>query len=127
MKIKKYLLGIIVAILCTFILAQNMSYAKSISPIYLGVTEIRTLSTPNIGYAIGDPKSNGSDPATARAAKIWNIVKYTTESSNDPTEGNYYCVKAGVGFSDTHKRATYNLAFDLKTEREEIAKHATVL
>ena len=28
MKIKKYLLGIIVAILCTFILAQNMSYAK---------------------------------------------------------------------------------------------------
>ena len=90
------------------------------TPIYLGITELRTLNTPNLGYSIGEP-------GREKSAKIWNIVKYSTESSNDPTETNFFCIKAGVGFSDTHKRAKYDIFYDMKTQRKEIAAQNEVL
>ena len=36
---------------------------------------------------------------------------------------NIYCIKAGVGFSDTHKSATYNIFYDMKTERTTIPEN----
>ena len=86
------------------------------SSMYLGVTELMTEDTPNMGYAIGEPGNGG--------AKLWNIVKYSSSTSNDPTEINAYCVKAGVGFSDTNKRETYDTFYDMKKEREIIKTKA---
>lgn len=92
--------------------------------VYLGITELRTNGTPNMGYAIGDPNTNGE---TGSAAKIWNIVQYSTATSTDPTESNFYCLKAGVGFSNVNKRATYNIFFDMKTQRTAIEAQNAVL
>ena len=103
----------------------NTVIAESMSPpLYFGITELRTLSTPNLGYAIGDPNTNG---VTGSAAKIWNIVKYSNSNFADPTEVNVYCVKAGVGFSDTKKTAEYDLKFDMVKDKEQIAAQNSVL
>ena len=126
MKSKVRTIGI--AMLCVLmfgILIPNLVMADTATtPLHLGITELRTMNTPNLGYAIGDPNTNG---VTGMAAKIWNIVKYSTESSNDPTETNFFCVKAGVGFSDTHKKAKYDIFYDMKTQRKEIAAQNEVL
>ena len=115
----------VVAILVVFMLVPNVTLATmATTPLYLGITELRTNDTPNMGYAIGDPNTNGE---TGMAAKLWNIVKYSSSTSNDPTEADIYCVKAGVGFSDTKKRATYNVFFDMKTERDQIKAQNNVL
>ena len=74
-----------------------------------------------MGYSIWDPDSNGE---TGIAAKIWNIVQYSGPNTNDPTEANVYCVKAGVGFTEgqgTKEVQEYNLQFDMYTERDAIA------
>lgn len=107
------------------ILIPNIVMADTATtPIHLGITELRTINTPNLGYAIGNPGDNG---VTGMAHKIWNIVKYSTESSNDPTETNFFCVKAIVGFNDTHRRAKYDIFYDMKTQRKEIAAQNEVL
>ena len=126
MKLRKNLTIVIMTIIFGLMAMVPMtSYATvATTPLYLGITELRTRSTPNLGYAIGDPNTNGE---TGRAAKIWNIVQYSTATSNDPTEGNYYCLKAGVSFTDTNRRATYNVFYDMKTEREEIKAQNEIL
>ena len=126
MKVKRLLLTII-SVMITLILMLFPSVAKAMTlnpPLYFGITELRTLSTPNLGYAIGDPNTNG---VTGSAAKIWNIVQYSSSNFTDPKEVNVYCIKAGVGFSDVKKNAEYNLSFNMYTEREEIAKQNDVL
>ena len=113
------MLFLISGILFNTVIAESMS-----QPLYFGITELRTLSTPNLGYAIGDPNTNG---VTGSAAKIWNIVKYSNSNFADPTEVNVYCVKAGVGFSDTKKTAEYDLKFDMVKDKEQIAAQNSVL
>ena len=122
MNLKKALVSLLIIMLFTvFVFSQTMvNAAVTENPIYLGITELMTGDNPNMGYAIGKP---GDD----NAAKIWNIMKYTTASSNDPTEVNAFCVKAGVGFNDTHKRATYNVFYDMKAERDAIKSQNDVL
>ena len=117
-----FLAVVIVAMFFMNIIAPINAYATTATtPLYLGITELRKNDTPNFGYAIGDPNTNG---VTGNAAKLWNIIEYTGagEDAQEKANGskNIYCVKAGVGFSDTHKRATYNVFFDMKTEREQI-------
>ena len=126
MKLKKFLLIILsLLIVAIMILFPNIAKAMTLNPpLYFGITELRTLSTPNLGYAIGDPNTNG---VTGSAAKIWNIIKYSSSNFTDPKEVNVYCIKAGVGFSDVKKNAEYNLSFNMYTEREEIAKQNDVL
>ena len=113
------MLFLISGILFNTVIAESMS-----QPLYFGITELRTLSTPNLGYAIGNPNTNG---VTGSAAKIWNIVKYSNSNFADPTEVNVYCVKAGVGFSDTKKTAEYDLKFDMVKDKEQIAAQNSVL
>ena len=113
------ILFLISGILFSTVIAETMS-----PPLYFGITELRTLSTPNLGYAIGDPNTNG---VTGSAAKIWNIVKYSNSNFADPTEVNVYCVKAGVGFSDTKKTAEYDLKFDMIKDKQQIAVQNSVL
>ena len=109
----------IVSLLPTFVNAQVAN-----TPLYLGITELRTNDTPNMGYAIGDPTNNGDgSEVDANASKLWNIRELTgPDSSTEKADGNknIYCVKAGVGFSDTHKSATYNIFYDMKAERSNI-------
>ncbi len=46
------MLFLISGILFNTVIAESMS-----QPLYFGITELRTLSTPNLGYAIGDPNT----------------------------------------------------------------------
>ena len=96
--------------------------------LYLGITELRTNDTPSFGYAIGDPNTNGTE---GYGAKIWNIQEHTGPNEGDPVKAdgnkNIYCVKAGVGFSNTHRTATYNIFYNMKSERNTIASNVPVL
>lgn len=131
MEKRNVFLSVITALILLLVLVipQSVFATTATTPKYLGITELRTNDTPNFGYAIGDPNTNG---ATGRAAKIWNILEYTGEGNNASLKAdgskNIYCVKAGVGFSDTRKRATYNEYYDdMKTKRDEIKAQNDVL
>ena len=132
MNFKKSLLSISMIILMIASI-PNLVFATVVTDekdkLHLGITE---LNDNNWGYSIGDPKTNG---ATGNAHKIWNILEYV--SSQDGAElkangnKNIYCVNAGVGFGDADstgiKRDTYNVFFDMKTEREKIKAQNDVL
>ena len=121
----KIFFAIMVIGILYFIFGVKPVEAAEMTPKYFGINEIRTLSTPHMGYAIGNPGSNG---VTGDAAKLWDILKYSSSTSNDPTEVDVYCVKAGVGFTTgTNKRATYNLSFDMYKDRTAIAGQNTTL
>ena len=119
---KQKIIKSLIALLLVMVLAMipNMANAANLNPsLYFGITELR--SETGMGYAIGNPSTNG---ATGRSAKIWNIVQYSGENTNDPTEVNVYCVKAGVGFTEgegVRQVQEYNLQFDMYTERDTIA------
>ena len=127
MKKKNVLSKIVVSLIMIMLFAAGSSVyaATTASPLYFGITELQMKDTPRMGYAIGNPGSNGT---TGNAAKIWNIVKYTSSTSNDPTAGNFYCVKAGVGFTQgSAARAPYNVFYDMKKERNEIKAQNDIL
>ena len=126
MKLKKYLiLPLLIAILTLSIsFGINTVYATDATnnPLYLGITEMDLEN--NIGYSIGNPSSGG---LTSNAAKIWNIVKYSTKDSNDPTEADIYCLKAGIGFQSVGQRATYDVFYDMKTQKDAIKAQNEIL
>ena len=105
---------IFILILITSLFFNKVS-AKQMSPsLYFGITELRE---SGMGYSIGDPNTNGT---TGSAAKIWDIVQYSSASSNNPIRTNVYCVKAGVGFTSgtgNKGKQEYNLSFDMYNER----------
>ena len=122
---KKFLIIVMMTIFIALSILPIISNAAIAStPLILGITELRDNSDPKMGYAIGDPNTNGE---TGTAAKIWNIVKYKSMEDESYEEANIYCAKAGVGFSDIRKKAAYDIFFDLKTEREEIEKQNDIL
>ena len=121
MSMKK-LIKVFIAILLIICSAMIPSIVKAeaLTPsLYFGITELREKT--GMGYSIFDPVANQE---TGPAAKIWNIVQYSGENTNDPTEVNVYCVKAGVGFTEgagTNQVQEYNLYFDMYTQRDAIA------
>ena len=125
MKTKKILLGVSILIIAFIVGSmQNIVFAtNATTPLYLGITELRTNSEPNMGSSINSPNAGGK--------YIWNILEYTSSGDNASLKAdghkNIYCVKAGVGFSDIKKRATYNVFYDMKTEREKIKQQNDVL
>ena len=126
MKSKKGLSLVLLVIISMLgvLFGSTMSYANDASsnPLYLGITEMDLEN--NIGYAIGNPNSGGT---SNNAAKIWNIVKYSTSTSSDPTEADIYCLKAGIGFQNVDKRATYDVFYDMKTQKAEIQAQNAIL
>ena len=128
MNRKNLLLSIValIMIMIVSLLPTTVNAQVANTPLYLGITELRTNDSPNMGYAIGDPNDNGSG-TNATAAKLWNIRELESADDKAPekTNGNknIYCIKAGVGFSDTHKSATYNIFYDMKTERTTIPEN----
>ena len=130
MKLRKVLLASLILILTialAIIPTGNVFATVATTTKYLGITEIRTNSTPNMGYAIGDPNTNQE---TGNAAKIWNIVEYASSTGTALKANgsqNLYCLKAGVGFTDTEKRVEYDLFYDMKTERDQMKAKYDVL
>ena len=94
------------------------------TPLYFGIQEYRRGTDPaDLGYAINNPYGNGSTTESIVGTKIWQIVKHdNSDGTGTYTTGNYYCVRAGVGFNDTTKVAEYDISYDLKTERAKIAR-----
>ena len=43
--------------------------------------------------------------------------KYDNKTSNTYVTGNYYCVRAGIGFSDTTTKAEYTISYDFKQKK----------
>ena len=120
MKSLKMKILIFASLIFMLILNLNLiSYATDASsnPKYIGITELKTES--EIGYAIGNPNNQG--------AKIWNLIEYQNATSNTYSENNLYCLKAGVGFENVDKRATYDVFYDMKQEKEDIAKENEIL
>ena len=122
-KITLTIMSIVIAILVMII--PNIAKASTTltTPLYFGINEFRDGTTPDkMGYAIFNPYANGATEDSIVGTKIWQIVKYDSKTSNNIITGNYYCVRAGVGFSDINKRAEYTITYDLKTEKDKIEK-----
>ena len=118
--LKKIFFIVISIILFSLLFIGNKSKAADENlPLYLGIQEYRTNTDPkNMAYGIGNPDRNGSEVADIKGAKIWDIVKYNSMSDNNyDNTVNYYCVKAGIGFRNTGDKATYNVAYDFKEDR----------
>ena len=112
------------AILLVTVFIPKDAKATELSPnLYLGIQEFRQNTTPeNMAYGIKNPDRNG-DLSNIVGAKIWKIVRYNSSSSTDTNYDdttNYYCVKAGVGFANTGDKATYDVSYNFKTERDAI-------
>ena len=121
-KITLSLISIVLAILLMTIPNTVKAKTPLTTPMYFGINEYRKGTTPeNLAYAIGNPLANGSTTESIVGAKIWQIVKYDNKTSNTYVTGNYYCVRAGIGFSDTTTKAEYTISYDFKTEKAEIA------
>lgn len=123
---KKRMTLLIVSIVFAIILMAIPNKASAATtlttPLYFGVNEFRSGTTPeNMGYAINNPYDNGSTTDSIVGTKIWQIVKYNSSTDTNYTTGNYYCIRSGVGFSDTNKKAEYNISYDFKTEKDAIA------
>ena len=122
-KITLTIMSIVIAILIMIIPSITKASTTLTTPLYFGINEFRNGTTPDkMGYAIFNPYANGATEDSIVGTKIWQIVKYDSKTSNNMITGNYYCVRAGVGFSDTNKRAEYTIAYDLKTEKDKIEK-----
>ena len=127
MEKKKITLSIIIAIIAMLlIIIPNRTNAETRytdTPLYFGIQEYRRGTLPaDLGYAINNPYGNGSTTESIVGTKIWQIVKHdNSDGTGTYTTGNYYCVRAGVGFNDTTKVAEYDISYDLKTERAKIA------
>ena len=118
MKGKKLLVSLItvVATLC-IVFGQSVTYATKEETFQVGLEEIRKNSTPNTGYAIGDPTAAGG-------SRIWDLASYDATGTT-LTNRNLYCVKGGFGNtwsnpSTVYDKVEYKIGYDLKTEKSLI-------
>ena len=118
-----YILSIAILFISLILFCNTNSKAATVNPpLYLGIQEYRTNTDPtNMAYGIGNPDRNGSEVADIKGAKIWDIVQYSSESdTNYDNTVNYYCVKAGIGFRNTGDKATYNVSYDFREDRNSM-------
>ena len=147
---KLLIITIMTVLFITIILVKLPSFAETSQStnsdvLYLKLNEFMTQDTPHMGYAIGDPNTNGSE---GNAHHIWNIVQTTEQESRamellqqrmnnnmnmlnvlrtnniatapTATNQNIYCVNAEIGFNDTKTTVTYDASYDMLTQRNEI-------
>ena len=122
-KIRVLLISLISMMMVATFATKSKAVTPLATPVYFGVEEFRTGTTPeNMGYAINNPLANGSTTESIVGAKIWNIKKYSSNVVDENgIDGNFYCVRAGIGFQNTAEIATYNITYDLKTEQAALA------
>ena len=119
MNFKKGLVSVLTIIVfaVTFLFQANLSYATVATGSDIktfGITELMEYNEPNWGYSIKDP----TVATDSTAMKIWNIVEYIDDSNT--TEANAFCLYAGKGFSESVKKANYNVYYDLASLKAEI-------
>lgn len=125
MKSKKmnFVVAFFAILLAALFIPKDVKAAELSPNLYLGIQEFRQNTTPeNMAYGIKNPDRNG-DSSNIVGAKIWKIVRYNSSSSTDTNYDDttsYYCVKAGVGFANTGDKATYDVSYNFKTERDAI-------
>ena len=125
MNVKKFLSNLIaIAMLFVVMTLPSAVYATTLQAgqeVYMGIKPLMENSEPYMGYAINNPNNGGE--------KIWNIVRYKSSvASSGYSNPNIYCVKAGVGFTTgVNQISPYNVYFDMKKERSEIAKQNDIL
>ena len=108
---------IFILFLITALISSSLQATSVEPPLYFGIAEIRT--TTDMGYAMGNP--------TYGSERIWKIVKYSDTNYDDPTEVSAYCIKADQGFSNDTLTDIYDVSYDMKTEKDDIAKQNDVL
>ena len=118
-KFKRLSVIFLSLIIITIILTVCSIVYSSGETMYFSIETLMHRNTPNLGYAIGNPNDGGE--------KIWNIVKRTGPNTEDILPGDYYCLKAGVGFTDEGKNITYDVFLDLKDEKNSIIAQNSVL
>ena len=112
-SLKITILFIVMIVIAGVLQKVNAETDLSSHPVYFG---IRNLRDSGWGYAIGDPMNNGEK---GNSANIWDIQKF--ESLNSKGENvNAYCIKAGVGFSNTNNKKEYKVSYDFKKEKDQI-------
>ena len=127
MKSKKisYLILFLAILFIAIFMPVNVK-AKALNPnLILGVQEFRQNTVPaNMAYGINDPDRNGTLDDMV-GAKIWKLVKFNSlgDSTYDDKTA-FYCVKAGVGFANTGDKATYDVSYDFKKERDAILQRS---
>ncbi len=120
---RKFLILIFLILFIAFCIVPGVANAASGTK-YFGITEMRTNDTPNMGYAIEDP----SQGTSGNAAYIYNIIEYQSASGTGiVNSNNIYCAKAGIGFNNSYKRATYDVFYNMKTERDVIKSQNSTL
>ena len=121
MKLKKVLLSVVtVIIFCIYVIGQTAVYAATeTTGRSFGIIALMS-QDPDFGYAIGDPKANGSDTTARVAARIWNIVEYKNGTDQYDNTQDIFCLREGVGFRNINDKATYNIYYDMKQEKEEV-------
>ena len=110
-KIRVLLISLISMMMVATFATKSKAVTPLATPVYFGVEEFRTGTTPeNMGYAINNPLANGSTTESIVGTKIWNIKKYSSNVVDENgIDGNFYCVRAGIGFQNTAEIATYNI------------------
>ena len=140
MKIKKVFIMLSTIFLFLAIVSlKNTVFAED--EIYLGINEVMqenedeyvvnnpSITNGTIGYSIKNPFANGTGGGSA--AKIWNIQEYTSDADDALLKANgkenIFCVKAGVGFSNTNSRQTYDRSYNMMTQRNDIKSQNEIL
>ena len=122
MKLKRICKGLGIAILSILLITGTngtILAADASTPLYLGTTEFRTNSEPNMAYSIEEPGYGGH--------MIFNIVEYTGTGDNASLKANgyknIYCVNADVlwGSEDNlNIKKEYKNYYNMKTESDTV-------
>ena len=119
MKKNNIIIGafIFILVFISSLFLEKVEAKEILNPkIYFGIIELRE---SGMGYAMGNPSTG--------AERIWNIVQYTDESYTNSKEANVYCIKADTGFSNATKTDIYDVTYNMKTEKDAIAKQNDIL
>ena len=126
MKVKKLLGFIVTSIIFICILASTKTYAAE-SSYQLGITNLRE-KHGNQGQGAYEIHASEVSSGQAQAVnrKIWKIVSYTNGNQINYSNA-FYCLRAEHGFvlngsnqNVTTVRKTYNVALDMKTQKDQV-------
>ncbi len=119
MNVKRSLLKLTTVILfIVFALAQCgivNAETRLEESVKMGLIPQMTDNEPNMAYSILDPSGQGG-----HAHNLNNIVKFRDDDGNSYDNFDIYCIDADITNFGTHHEASYDIYYDMKTERELI-------